>query len=73
MSALSRYAPSDTRTAPAPTSGVDIRLPWWAIVLPAVAFVALLLLILNPADGQTAAADPSVAHLLERARALLLP
>ncbi|MFE6894763.1 hypothetical protein [Streptomyces sp. NPDC057694] len=66
-------APSHTRSHPAATGGVDIRLPWWAVVLPAIAFVALLLLILNPADGQAAAADPTVAHVLARAKDLLLP
>ncbi|MYW66647.1 hypothetical protein GTY65_21645 [Streptomyces sp. SID8379] len=65
-------APSHTRTHPAATGGVDIRLPWWAIVLPAVAFVTLLLLILNPADGQAAAGDPTVAHVLARAKEMLL-
>ncbi|MFI6871801.1 hypothetical protein ACIBL6_00025 [Streptomyces sp. NPDC050400] len=66
-------APTHTRTRPAVTGGVDIRLPWWAVALPAVAFVALLLLILNPSDAQAAAGDPSLAHILERARELVLP
>lgn len=65
-------APTHSRTHPAATGGVDIRLPWWAIALPAVAFVALLLLILNPADAQAAAGDPTIAHILERARELVL-
>lgn len=65
-------APSHTRTHPAATGGVDIRLPWWAIALPAVAFFALLLLILNPADAQAAASDPTFSHVLERAKELVL-
>ncbi|EXU62626.1 hypothetical protein Z951_40455 [Streptomyces sp. PRh5] len=32
-------------------SGMDTRLPWWAVALPAVAFVALLLLLTGPTDA----------------------
>lgn len=39
---------------------------WWALALPVLAFVALLLLILNPADARAAAEQPATAHLLER-------
>ncbi|NEB81067.1 hypothetical protein G3I40_38550 [Streptomyces sp. SID14478] len=65
-------APTHSRPHPAAARGVDIRLPWWAIVLPALAFVALLLLILNPADTQAAAGDPTLGHVLERAKELVL-
>ncbi|WP_306322431.1 MULTISPECIES: hypothetical protein [unclassified Streptomyces] len=65
-------APTHSRPHPAATGRVDIRLPWWAIVLPAVAFVALLLLILNPADAQATAGDPSLVHILGRAKDLVL-
>ncbi|GAA2289905.1 hypothetical protein OKJ48_31150 [Streptomyces kunmingensis] len=65
-------APTHPRTHPAATGGVDIRLPWWALVLPAVAFVALLLLILNPADAQAATGDPTLSHIVERLKELLL-
>ncbi|MFI7012424.1 hypothetical protein [Streptomyces sp. NPDC050145] len=64
-------APTHTRTHPVATGGADTRLPWWALVLPAVAFAALLLLILNPADAQAAAGDPTFTHVLERARELI--
>ena len=50
---------------------VDIRLPWWALALPTIAFVALLVLMLNPTDAQAASGDPMIAHLLERARELV--
>ncbi|MFD1272148.1 hypothetical protein ACFQ51_10095 [Streptomyces kaempferi] len=50
------------RTHPRPhpvTPGrVEIRLPWWAVALPALAFATLLLLLLNPADAHAAAATP---------------
>ncbi|MFE0176960.1 hypothetical protein ACFWZ2_32115 [Streptomyces sp. NPDC059002] len=59
-------ARSHTRRDPADAGSVEIQLPWWAIALPAVAFAALLLLILNPADAHAASSEPFVAHLLER-------
>ncbi|MEW2296683.1 hypothetical protein ABZ719_28950 [Streptomyces sp. NPDC006743] len=59
------------RTRPATTGGVDIRLPWWALALPALAFVALLALILNPSDAHAATGDPAITQLLQRAQELL--
>ncbi|MGW5765311.1 hypothetical protein [Streptomyces tendae] len=59
-------APTYTRPPRSTRGGVDIRLPWWALALPVLAFVALLLLILNPADAQAAAEQPAISHLLER-------
>ncbi|GAB2957527.1 hypothetical protein [Streptomyces heilongjiangensis] len=56
--------------APVPTGGVDIRLPWWALALPALGFVTLLL-ILNPADAHAASGDPLLAHVVERIQRLL--
>ncbi|MEU1055148.1 hypothetical protein [Streptomyces sp. NPDC005876] len=65
--------PAPTQTSPHPASrgGVDIRLPWWAVALPALAFVTLLLLILDPADAHAAPAEPVITHLLERLRDFL--
>ncbi|MFF2203244.1 hypothetical protein [Streptomyces sp. NPDC058145] len=60
-----------TRPHPATTGGVDIRLPWWALALPALAFVVLLALILNPSDAHAASGDPAITQLLERAQQLL--
>lgn len=48
------------------TSGVDIRLPWWAVALPTLAFAVLLLLIAGPGEAHAATGDPTVAHLVER-------
>ncbi|MER6169387.1 hypothetical protein [Streptomyces violaceorubidus] len=58
--------PTHTRPPQATRGGVDIRLPWWALALPVLAFVALLLLILDPADAHAAAEQPAMAQLLER-------
>ncbi|MGW0884881.1 hypothetical protein [Streptomyces sp. NPDC002671] len=65
--------PARTHSRPrqATTGGVDIRLPWWALALPALAFVALLGLILNPSDAHAASGDPAITHLVERAQELL--
>ncbi|BCM65959.1 MULTISPECIES: hypothetical protein [Streptomyces] len=65
-------ARTPTRPHPAPMGGVDIRLPWWALALPALAFLVLLALILNPSDAHAAGGDPAIARLLERAQQLLV-
>ncbi|MEU0008909.1 hypothetical protein ABZ079_32775 [Streptomyces sp. NPDC006314] len=64
-------ARTPSRPHPATTGGVDIRLPWWALALPALAFIALLALILNPSDAHAASGDPAITHLFERAQRLL--
>ncbi|MET9505754.1 hypothetical protein ACFYO5_00105 [Streptomyces sp. NPDC006259] len=65
-------APSHTRPHPAAQgSGADTRLPWWALALPTLAFVALLTLILNPSDAQAASGDPAITDLVDRVRQLL--
>ncbi|MFJ4967212.1 hypothetical protein [Streptomyces sp. NPDC088755] len=68
-----RPAPSHR---PAPSRGpaadrVEIRLPWWAVALPAVAFAALLLMIVSPGQAQAATADPALGQMVERALHLL--
>lgn len=60
--------PAHTHTrshANAPGS-VDTRLSWWALALPMIAFVVLLLLIADPAQAHAADGDPSVGQLLGR-------
>ncbi|MDX2935182.1 hypothetical protein Sipo8835_35815 [Streptomyces ipomoeae] len=56
------------RSHPVTTGGVDTRLPWWAVALPTLGFVTLLLLILHPADAHAASGDPTIALLLEHIR-----
>ncbi|MFI8834103.1 hypothetical protein ACIGPN_24150 [Streptomyces afghaniensis] len=63
-------APTHTRPHPATRAGVGSRLPWWALALPTLAFVALLVLILNPSDAQAATGDPVITHLVERVQQL---
>ncbi|KAB1987373.1 hypothetical protein ABZ871_33590 [Streptomyces populi] len=65
-------APTHTRPHPATTGRVDIRLPWWALALPTLAFVTLLLMILNPADAHAATGDPAITHLFESVRQAVL-
>ncbi|ARP69559.1 hypothetical protein LK07_07045 [Streptomyces pluripotens] len=64
-------ARTHTRPHPAPTGGSDARLPWWALALPVLAFITLLVLIRNPSDAGAASGDPAISHLLERAQQLL--
>ncbi|MEW5541844.1 hypothetical protein [Streptomyces cyaneofuscatus] len=52
---------------------VEIRLPWWAVALPAVAFAALLLMIMSPGQAQAATTDPTLGQLIERTLHLLAP
>ncbi|MER7952743.1 hypothetical protein ABTY59_35670 [Streptomyces sp. NPDC096079] len=47
------------------TTGVDTRLPWWALVLPAAAFLALLMLMAGPGEAQAATGDAAVGRVLE--------
>ncbi|CAL9614234.1 hypothetical protein [Streptomyces lavenduligriseus] len=63
-------ARTHSRPHPATTGGAGTRLPWWALALPALAFVALLALILNPSDAHAAGGDPAIARLLERVQQL---
>lgn len=64
-------APAHTPPHPASTGGVDIRLPWWALALPILAFLTLLTLILNPAHAGTAGADTGLTHVGEHAAQLI--
>ncbi|MFD8689305.1 hypothetical protein [Streptomyces sp. NPDC059651] len=60
-----------TRSTRPAAAGVEVRLPWWAVALPAVAFGALLLLMAGPGQAHAATGDPAVGRLLERIVALL--
>ncbi|MFF9690921.1 hypothetical protein [Streptomyces sp. NPDC014623] len=52
------------RTHRPATDTAEVRLPWWAVVLPALAFAALLLLIVEPGQAHAAAGDPAIGRLL---------
>ncbi|MFB7585419.1 hypothetical protein [Streptomyces sp. NPDC056169] len=57
-------ARTDTSTRPLPT-GVDTRLPWWALALPVAAFGVLLLLIAGPGGTPATSGDLGVGRVLE--------
>ncbi|MGW1405718.1 hypothetical protein [Streptomyces sp. NPDC002403] len=63
-----RTHPPTTRPA---TGSVEVRLPWWAVALPAFAFAALLLLIVGSGEAHAATTDPAVTRLLARIAALV--
>lgn len=61
--------PAHTHTrshAEAASGSVGTRLPWWALALPMIAFVVLLLLIADPAQAHAAGNEASVGQLLDR-------
>lgn len=64
-------ARTHTRSTRPDAGGIEIRLPWWAVALPAVAFGALLLLIVGPGQAHAATDDPAMGQLLERIVGLL--
>nr|WP_112473876.1 hypothetical protein [Streptomyces sp. ST1020] len=60
-----------TRPHPPTTGGADIRIPWWALALPILAFLVLFGLVLNPSDAQAAASHPTLTQLLEHLQQLI--
>lgn len=52
------------------SGGVQTRLPWWAVALPAFAFAALLLLMAAPTRTQPHPAEPTI-QLIARIAAVL--
>ncbi|MEU0282963.1 hypothetical protein ACIOGX_10740 [Streptomyces sp. NPDC088147] len=60
--------PARTRSRfhpPASSDSVEIRLPWWSMALPVVAFVALFLLMTGPGQAHAATDGPAVSRILE--------
>ncbi|MEW1724971.1 hypothetical protein [Streptomyces sp. NPDC093109] len=63
--------PHSRTDAQAPPSGVGIRLPWWSLALPALAFGVLFLLVAEPAQAHAAPSDHGVVRILERLQVTL--
>ncbi|MEV0846583.1 hypothetical protein AB0J21_12045 [Streptomyces sp. NPDC049954] len=64
---------SPVRSAPVAAGHARTRLPWWALALPTLAFLTLLVLILHPAHAQAASAQaPALGALLDRVGGLLV-
>lgn len=59
-------APTHSRPHPHLSRDTEARLPWWAVALPLIAFVALLLMIVNPAQAHAATSDAAVGRILEQ-------
>ncbi|MFB7449424.1 hypothetical protein ACFTWS_00095 [Streptomyces sp. NPDC057027] len=47
------------------TTGVDTRLPWWALALPAAAFLALLVLMTGSGGAEATSGEQAVGQVLE--------
>ncbi|MEU6625594.1 hypothetical protein ABZ926_33225 [Streptomyces litmocidini] len=47
------------------TTGVDTRLPWWALVLPAAAFLVLLVLMTGSDGAQATPGELAGGRVLE--------
>ncbi|MCF3964843.1 hypothetical protein [Streptomyces fuscigenes] len=69
MSVRERMRPRSTTGAV--TSAA--RLPWWAVVLPATAFFALLMVTVNPSQAHAAGGTDALARLAHAIQLLLLP
>ncbi|KOG83225.1 MULTISPECIES: hypothetical protein [Streptomyces] len=64
-------APTHPKSPGPPAGGVSIRLPWWAVALPAAAFAVLLTMILSPAQAHAATGAPVLGQLVEYTLQLL--
>lgn len=73
MTAPAHPTTAHGRKRAATSGGVQTRLHWWALVLPALGFAILLLLLLGgPADAaQHASASPALTFLVQVRDALL--
>ncbi|MGW0858448.1 hypothetical protein [Streptomyces sp. NPDC002690] len=60
-------ARTNPRPVRGPAAGAPVRLPWWAVALPVLAFAALLLVVANPEQANAASADPGFGRFVERA------
>ncbi|MFF3321588.1 hypothetical protein [Streptomyces sp. NPDC002889] len=64
-------AHTHTRSRSEASRVVGVRLPWWALALPMLAFCTLLLLIAGPGDAHAAGTDPAVGEFLQRVQQTL--
>ncbi|MFI6062740.1 hypothetical protein [Streptomyces sp. NPDC051286] len=59
-------APTYNRSPRPASAGVEVRLPWWAIALPSVAFAVLLLMMVGSGQAHAATGDPAIGQLVQR-------
>lgn len=64
-------AHTHTRSRATASGVVEVRLPWWALALPVLAFCALLMLIAGPGDAHAASGDPAVGEFFQRVQQTL--
>ncbi|MEU5399216.1 hypothetical protein ABZ348_07940 [Streptomyces sp. NPDC005963] len=66
---MSAHSPTPSPAA----GGSGVRLHWWALALPMLAFVFLLLLIADPAQAQPTGGESGIGDLVAQLRRLLFP
>ncbi|MDT0344884.1 hypothetical protein [Streptomyces litchfieldiae] len=61
--------------ARSPRSGMDIRLRWWAVALPAAAFAALVMLLVSGTGAEAAPGEERqhLGQLLQQVGDVWLP
>lgn len=70
---MSARSPRPATRPVSPASGsVEIRLPWWGVALPALAFAALLLLISGSTDAHAAGGSGTLSQLVGAVRQAVL-
>jgi len=57
--------PAVFRRSPAARAQRRVRLPWWAVALPVVSFVALLALVADSSPASAAGVPQGLTALLE--------
>jgi hypothetical protein len=67
-----RTVRTQTRSRSGAAGSVEIRLPWWALALPATAFVALLSLIAGPGEaGAAGGGEQPVSQVVQEIHQVL--
>ncbi len=75
MAPHSRFLPAPRgATSPRTTAGAPVRLPWWAVVLPALAFAVLLAVVAQGGGhAEAVAASQPLTEIAGHLRGVLPP
>ncbi|NBM14767.1 hypothetical protein [Streptomyces sp. GC420] len=64
--------PTCTRSESGAARGVGARLPWWALVLPAIAFAALLTLLAGSTGARAAGGEGRLGDVVQQIHQVLI-